>query len=114
MKKFGIVLGASLLMTLTLFGADTPPEGVTLVDLTSPDELGTHVTTSNATGWTKPAKNAFDNGTKHNNDDRSIRSGVPTDWIYTFDSATIVNAYKLYAPGTSPYQYRGNCKTLLG
>jgi len=105
MKKFGIVLGASLLMLLSSFGADTPPEGVTLVDLTSPDTSGTHVTTSNANGWAKPAKNAFDNGTKHNNDDRSIRNGVPTDWIYTFDSPTIVNAYKLYAPGTGPYQY---------
>lgn len=72
------------------------------VDLTSPS--GT-VTTTTAGDWVKPAKNAFDNGTAHNNDDRSIHSGTTVDWIYTFDTPTKVNAYSLYAPGTAPYFY---------
>ena len=72
------------------------------VDLTSPS--GT-VTTTTAGDWVKPAKNAFDNGTAHNNDDRSIHSGTTVDWIYTFDSPTKVNAYSLYSPGTAAYNY---------
>ncbi len=82
--------------------AVTPPEGVELTDLTSPS--GT-VTTTTAGDWVKPAKNAFDNGTAHNNDDRSIHSGPPVDWIYTFDTKTKVNAYKVYCPSTTPYYY---------
>jgi hypothetical protein len=76
--------------------------GIVLTDLTSPS--GT-VTTTAAGSWVKPAKNAFDNGTKHNNDDRSICGGTTVDWIYTFDTPTKVNAYKVYAPGTGPYFY---------
>ena len=72
------------------------------VDLTSPS--GT-VTTTTAGDWVKPVKNAFDNGTAHNNDDRSIHSGTTVDWIYTFDSPTKVNAYSLYSPGTAAYNY---------
>ena len=72
------------------------------VDLTSPS--GT-VTTTTAGDWVKPAKNAFDNGTAHNNDDRSIHSGTTVDWIYTFDTPTKVNAYSLSAPGTAAYNY---------
>ena len=82
--------------------AVTPPEGVVLTDLTSPS--GT-VTTTTSGDWVKPAKNAFDNGTAHNNDDRSIHSGTTVDWIYTFDSPTKVNAYKVYCPSTTPYFY---------
>ena len=76
--------------------------GIVLTDLTSPS--GT-VTTTTAGDWIRPAKNAFDNGTAHNNDDRSIHSGPPVDWIYTFDTKTKVNAYKVHAPGTGPYYY---------
>ena len=76
--------------------------GIVPTDLTSPS--GT-VTTTTAGDWAKPAKNAFDNGTAHNNDDRSIHSGPPVDWIYTFDTKTKVNAYKVYAPGTGCYYY---------
>ena len=82
--------------------ATTPPEGVELTDLTSPS--GT-VTTTTTGDWVKPAKNAFDNGTAHNNDDRSIHSGTSVDWIYTFDAKTKVNAYKVYCPSTTPYNY---------
>ena len=82
--------------------ATTLPEGVELTDLTSPS--GT-VTTTTAGDWVKPAKNAFDNGTAHNNDDRSIHSGTTVDWIYTFDSPTKVNAYKVYCPSTTPWYY---------
>ena len=76
--------------------------GIVLTDLTSPS--GT-VTTTTAGSWVKPAKNAFDNGTAHNNDDRSICGGTTVDWIYTFDTKTKVNAYKVYAPGTAAYEY---------
>ena len=76
--------------------------GIVLTDLTSPS--GT-VTTTTAGDWVKPAKNAFDNGTAHNNDDRSIHSGTSVDWIYTFDTKTKVNAYKVYCPSTTPYYY---------
>ncbi len=76
--------------------------GIVLTDLTSPS--GT-VTTTTSGEWAKPAKNAFDNGTAHNNDDRSIHSGTSVDWIYTFDSPTKVNAYKVYCPSTTPYNY---------
>ena len=82
--------------------ATTPPEGVVLVDLTSPS--GT-VTTTTAGDWVKPAKNAFDNGTKHNNDDRSIHSGTTVDWIYTFNTKTNVNAYKVYCPDASLWNH---------
>ena len=82
--------------------ATTPPEGVVLVDLTSPS--GT-VTTTTAGAWVKPAKNAFDNGTKHNNDDRSIHSGTTVDWIYTFNTKTNVNAYKVYCPDASLWNH---------
>ncbi len=76
--------------------------GIVLTDLTSPS--GT-VTTTTTGDWVKPAKNAFDNGTAHNNDDRSIHSGTTVDWIYTFDTKTKVNAYKVYCPSTTPYNY---------
>lgn len=72
-------------------------EPPSLVDLTSPS--GT-VTTTTSGDWVKPAKNAFDNGTAHNNDDRSIHSGTTVDWIYTFDTPTKVNAYRVFTPGT--------------
>ena len=71
--------------------------GIVLTDLTSPS--GT-VTTTTSGDWVKPAKNAFDNGTAHNNDDRSIHSGTTVDWIYTFDTPTKVDSYKVYAPGS--------------
>ena len=76
--------------------------GIVLTDLTSPS--GT-VTTTAAGSWVKPAKNAFDNGTAHNNDDRSICGGTTVDWIYTFDTKTKVNAYKVYAPGSGASGY---------
>jgi hypothetical protein len=76
--------------------------GIVLTDLTSPS--GT-ITTTTSGDWVKPAKNAFDNGTGHNNDDRSIHSGTTVDWIYTFEEPTKVNAYKVYVPGTGPYFY---------
>ena len=99
MKKSFASLLLSSLAALSAFGAaSTPPEGVALVDLTSPSG---NVTTTAKGSWVKPAKNAFDNGTKHNNDDRSICSGTTVDWIYTFDTPTVVNAYKLYAPGSA-------------
>ena len=79
-------------------GSTTPPEGVTLEDLTNPDGK---ITTTTAGNWIKPAKNAFDNGTKHNNDDRSIHDGKTVDWIYTFEEPTKVNAYKVYVPGSA-------------
>ena len=82
--------------------AATPPEGSVLEDLTNPN--GT-VTTTTTGDWVKPAKNAFDNGTAHNNDDRSIHSGSSVDWIYTFDTPTKVNAYRVFAPGTGCYNY---------
>ena len=75
---------------------------IVLTDLTSPS--GT-VTTTTAGSWVKPAANAFDNGTAHNNDDRSIHSGPPVDWIYTFDTPTKVNAYMVHVPGTGAYSY---------
>ena len=75
---------------------------IVLTDLTSPSGA---VTSTTSGDWTKPAKNAFDNGTAHNNDDRSIHSGPPVDWIYTFDTKTKVNAYKVYCPSTTPYYY---------
>ena len=73
-----------------------------LVDLTSPSG---NISTTTSGSWVKPAKNAFDNGTAHNNDDRSIHSGSAVDWIYTFDTPTKVNAYRVFAPGSSPYNY---------
>ncbi len=76
--------------------------GFVLTDLTNPNGA---VTTTTTGDWVKPAKNAFDNGTAHNNDDRSIHSGTTVDWIYTFDSPTVVNAYKVYCPSTTPYFY---------
>ena len=76
--------------------------GIVLTDLTSPS--GT-VTTTTAGSWVQPAKNAFDNGTKHNNDDRSIHSGTTVDWIYTFDTKTKVNAYKVYCPDASLWNH---------
>ena len=76
--------------------------GIVLTDLTTPS--GT-VTTTTAGDWVKPAKNAFDNGTAHNNDDRSIHSGTTVDWIYTFDTPTKVNAYKVHVPGSAAYNY---------
>ena len=51
---------------------------IVLMDLTSPS--GT-VTSTASDDWTKPATNAFDNGTAHNNDDRSIHSGPPVDGL---------------------------------
>ena len=79
--------------------------GIVLTDLTSPS--GT-VTTTTAGDWVKPAKNAFDNGTAHDANDRSIHSGPPVDWIYTFDTKTKVNAYKVYTPqggNSNPYYF---------
>ena len=103
---FSALVATVLLCTFTApsayAAATTPPEGATLTDLTNPN--GT-VTTTTSGDWVKPAKNAFDNGTKHNNDDRSVHSGSSVDWIYTFDEPTKVNAYKVYAPGTGPYNY---------
>ena len=80
---------------------DTAP-GDLPEDLTNPSG---NVTTTTSGDWVKPAKNAFDNGTKHNNDDRSIHSGTTVDWIYTFDTPTTVNAYSVYVPGTGSYNY---------
>ena len=77
-------------------------EPPSLVDLTSPSG---NISTTTSGSWVKPAKNAFDNGTALNNDDRSIHSGSAVDWIYTFDTPTKVNAYRVFAPGSSPYYY---------
>ena len=77
------------------------PEG--LEDLTSPS--GT-VTTTSSGSWVKPAKNAFDNGTKHNNDDRTIiQNTASADWTYDFGTPTVVNAYRLWSPSSTPYFY---------
>ncbi len=97
------VLAAGLFISSSAFGAATTP----------PDDLGDDLTVNDsskvsttATGqWVRPAANAFDNGTAHNNDDRTIYNGTTVDWIYTFDSPTVVNAYKLYCPSTTPYYY---------
>ena len=100
-----MVAAAFLVAPSARAAATTPPEGVVLTDLTSPS--GT-VTTTASGSWVKPAKNAFDNGTKHNNDDRSICGGTTVDWIYTFEEPTKVNAYKVYTPqggNSNPYYF---------
>ena len=94
-----IIGSDSYMMLWEIQFLDAPPS---LVDLTSPS--GT-ITTTTSGDWVNPAKNAFDNGTAHNNDDRSIHSGTTVDWIYTFDTPTKVNAYRVFAPGTGCYNY---------
>lgn len=104
MSRLFVVLFAACAAVVSFFSraADTVPEGVTLTDLTNPN--GT-VTTSNTESWTKPAKNAFDNGTAHDNNDRSIVQSKVAEWVYTFDEATLVNYYMVRSAGTACYNY---------
>ena len=97
-----VLLASALAAPSARAAATTPPEGIVLEDLTNPSGA---VSTTASGSWVKPAKNAFDNGTKHNNDDRSICGGTAAAWIYTFDEPTKVNAYKVFTPGSGTYSY---------
>ena len=98
-----LALFACALFAPNAHAAATTPSGrLVLSDLTKPS--GT-VSTTTAGDWVKPASNAFDDGTEHNNNDRSIHEGPAVDWIYTFDRPTRVNAYAVFAPGTGCYNY---------
>lgn len=93
MKTSFVVLALTAFSVAFSAMAETVPAG--LVDLTNPNGK---VTTSNNESWPSAAKNAFDNGTAHNNNDRSICQSLKVEWVYTFDEPTLVNAYAVWAP----------------
>ena len=100
MKQTISALLTSALVSLVAFGADTPPAGVELVDLTGSGKGS--ASSMYTSGWTDGSgATAFDD----NFDNRSIYNSQTCDWRWTFNEPTVVNAYKLYAPKSSYYYY---------
>ena len=86
-------MACGLFGVFTSFAASTAverPEG--LVDLTSPD--ASKVTTTSTGDWLVGPGTAFhDAGTYKDTSKRVLKSATKCNIIYTFDTATTVNAY---------------------
>lgn len=104
MKKLSFLFAALVAgVSFNSFGADTPPEGVELVDLTTATSGSVVEDTNEYNSGSYRGDKAFDDKTSGGNERWLAKKGTddkPTYVIYKFNEPTTVNAYHVYNGGS--------------
>ena len=106
MSKFSRVIFAAAFavgMSFVLYGADTPPEGVELVDLTTATSGSVVEDTNPYDSGSYRGSKAFDDKMSGGGERWLAKKGgvdTPTYVVYKFNEATKVNAYRIYNGGS--------------
>ena len=106
MSKFSRYLIAAAIavgMSFVLYGADTPPEGVELVDLTTATSGSVVEDTNPYDSGSYRGSKAFDDKMSGGGERWLAKKGgvdTPTYVVYKFNEATKVNAYRIYNGGS--------------
>ena len=97
--RLGFVLGAVMIASLRVPAADTPPVGVTLVDLTTA-ESGSVSSAGTAYSSNRGADKAFD-GEVSGDTTRWLTKDVANAWfVYTFKEPTVITSYAIVNGGS--------------
>ena len=104
MKKLSFLFAALVAgVSFISFGADTPPEGVELVDLTTATSGSVVADTNPYNDGSYRGAKAFDDKTSGGNERWLAKKGAtgnPTYVTYQFNEPTTVNAYHIYNGGS--------------
>ena len=97
--RLGLVLGAVMIASLRVPAADTPPVGVTLVDLTTA-ESGSVSSAGTPYSSNRGAEKAFD-GEVSGDTTRWLTKDVANAWfVYTFKEPTVITSYAIVNGGS--------------
>lgn len=103
LTRFLVSAALAVGMSFVSYGADTPPEGVVLVDLTTATSGSVIEDTNPYNSGSYRGAKAFDDITSGGNERWLAKKGTssaPTYITYQFNDPTAVNAYRIYNGGS--------------